>query len=59
MGDWRESINPFQVTGLFLPPPPLKISENQRYSDVFRAYKKRPVAWNELKANVAIIKKAC
>ena len=39
-------INQFQVTGLFL--YPLKISENQRFSDVFRVYRKRPVAWNWL-----------
>ena len=38
--------NPFQPTGLFLYPPPKKkkkISENQRISDVFRGYRKRPV----------------
>ena len=37
--------NPFQPTGLFLYPPPLqkKKSENQRISDVFRGYRKRPV----------------
>ena len=28
---------------------PLKISENQRFSDVFTGYRKRPVAWNGLK----------
>ena len=27
---------------------PLKTSENQRFSDVFRGYRKRPVAWNGL-----------
>ena len=32
----------FDATGLFL--NPLKISENQRFSDVFGRYKKRPVA---------------
>ena len=32
--------------GLFL--YPLKTLENQRFSDVFRGCRKRPVAWNEL-----------
>ena len=35
-------FNPFHATGLFL--YPLKTSENQRFSDVFRGYRKRPVA---------------
>ena len=39
-------INRFHATGLFL--YPLKTSENQRFSDVFRCYRKRPVAWNGL-----------
>ena len=39
-------INPFHVIGLF--PYPLKISENQRFSDVFRRYRKRPWTWNGL-----------
>ena len=43
-------INPSHATGLesdlFL--YPLKTSENQRFSDVFRGYKKRSVAWNGL-----------
>ena len=39
-------INPFHATGLFR--YPLKISQNQMFSDVFRGYRKRPVAWNEL-----------
>ena len=49
---WKKIVsnlfNPFQATGLFL--YPLKTSGNQRFSDVFRGYKKRPVAWNELKS---------
>ena len=40
-------INPFHATGLFR--YPLKTSENQRSSDVFRWYRKRLVAWNGLK----------
>ena len=40
-------INPFYATDLFW--YPLKTSENQRFSDVFRGYQKRPVAWNGLK----------
>ena len=51
-------INPFHGTGLFLDPlktsenlhgtglflDPLKTSENLGFSDVFRGYRKRPVA---------------
>ena len=39
-------INLFHVIGLFL--YPLKKSESQRFSDVFRGYKIWPVAWNDL-----------
>ena len=39
-------INPFYATGLFQ--CPLKTSETQRFSDVFRGYIKMPVAGNEL-----------
>ena len=39
-------INPFHTICLFL--YPLKTSENQRFFDVFRGYRKRPVAWNGL-----------
>ena len=39
-------INPVHVTGLFL--YPLKTSENQRFSYIFRGYRKRPVAKNGL-----------
>ena len=35
-------LNPFHATGLFR--YPLKISENLWFSDVFREYRKRPVA---------------
>ena len=35
-------INPFYATGFFR--YPLKTTENQRFSDVFRGYRKRPVA---------------
>ena len=37
---------PCQVTGLFL--YPLKAPENQRFSGVFRGYRKRQMAWNRL-----------
>ena len=40
------SINPFHATGLFL--FPLKTLENLWFSDVFRGYRKRTVAWNGL-----------
>ena len=36
------TINPFHATGIFL--YPLKKSENLWFSDVFRGYRKRPVA---------------
>ena len=39
-----KSFNPFHATPRFL--YPLKTSENQGFSDVFRGYIKRPVAWN-------------
>ena len=40
------SINLFYATGNF--PYPVKTSEKQRFSDVFRGYRKLPVASNEL-----------
>ena len=39
-------INPFHATDLLL--YPLKTSENQRFSDVFRGYQKRSVVRNGL-----------
>ena len=42
----QKYLKPFHVTGLFW--YLLKTSENQRSSDVFRGYWKRPVMWNEL-----------
>ena len=39
-------VNPFHATVLFW--YPLKTSENQRFSDAFRGYQKRPLAWNGL-----------
>ena len=42
-------LNPFHATDLFW--YPLKTSENQRFSDVFRGYQERSVAWNGLKCN--------
>ena len=42
----RSIFNPFHATDLFW--YPLKTSENERISDVFRRYQKRSVAWNEL-----------
>ena len=36
-------VNLFHTTGLFL--YPLKTSENQRFSDVFMVYRKRPMAY--------------
>ena len=41
------SVNPFHATGLFR--YPLKTSESQRFPDIFRGYRKRPVTWNGLK----------
>ena len=40
-------FNPFPVTSLFL--YPLETSKNQKFSDVFRGYRKRPVAWKGLR----------
>ena len=39
-------INPWEGNISFL--YPLKISENQRFSDVFRGYRKEHLTWNEL-----------
>ena len=48
--DWYDLIliivNPNHATGLFL--YPLKTLENQRFSDVFRGYKKWLAEWNGL-----------
>ena len=38
-------VNPLRATGLLLY---LKTSENKRFSDIFRRYKRRPVARNGL-----------
>ena len=40
-------MNPFHITGRFL--YPLKTSENFWFSDVFKGYRKRQVAWIGLK----------
>ena len=46
----------FHATGLVL--YPRKTSENQRFSDILRKYRKRPVAWYGLrKINAGIVKK--
>ena len=42
----QKYLNPFHATGFFW--YPLKTSENLWFSDVFRGYRKRPVAWNGL-----------
>ena len=42
-----EILSPLHITGLFL--NPLKILENLWFSDVFRGYRKGPVARNRLK----------
>ena len=39
-------VNPLNTTGIF--PHPLKLSRHQRFSDVFRGYRKRLVAWNDI-----------
>ena len=46
IGLFAKIVNPFHATGLFR--YPLKTSEKQRFSDVFRGYRKRPAAWNGL-----------
>ena len=42
----RITFDPFHATGFF--PYPLKIIENQKFSGVFRMYRKRPVTWHGL-----------
>ena len=49
--NWTNFFNPFHATGLFL--YNLKISENLWFSDIFREYRKRPVALNYLYISVA------
>ena len=52
VNSWKEkklpnnALNPFHTTGLFQ--YPLKTSENLWFSDVFRWYQKKSVAWNGL-----------
>ena len=41
----RADINPCHATALFL--YPVKTSESQRFSDIFREHRKRPVAWKK------------
>ena len=43
----HETLYPFYVSGLFL--YPLRTSENQRFSHIFRGYRKKLVEWNRLK----------
>ena len=43
---FKSCINPFHATGPFQ--HPLKTTENRRFTDVFRGYWKRPVAWKGL-----------
>ena len=40
--EFKQLLNPFNATGLLL--YPLKTSENLYLSDVFRGYRRRPVA---------------
>ena len=47
-------VNPFYATDLFR--YPLKTSKNQRFCDVFRGYRKRSVAWNELHMKLNALK---
>ena len=42
----KKFLDPFHATDLFW--YPLKTSENQRFSDVFRGYQKRSMTWNGL-----------
>ena len=47
-------FNPFHATDLFL--YLLKTSENQRFCDIFRGYRKRSVAWNGLTVTTTKLK---
>ena len=55
-GNWKKKfmVNPFHATDLFL--YLLKTSENQRFCDVFRGYRKRSVAWNGLTVTTTKLK---
>ena len=50
-------VNPCHVTALFI--YPLKTSENQKFSDVFRGYRKRSMAWNGINLPGIFIFKSC
>ena len=47
-----EAFTHFMPLVPFYTPPPQKTSENQKFSDVFRGYRKKPVAQNELMINI-------
>ena len=47
------NISPFCTIGLFL--YPLKTSENKRFSDVFRWYRKRPMPLNGLGTSCSLL----
>ena len=49
----HERVNPIHDTCLFL--YPLKTWENQRVSDVFRGYRKRPEVWKWVKPLLIIL----
>ena len=53
----KKDYNPCHATNLFL--CPLKTSENQKFSDVFRRYRKRPVTQNELMLFKELLKTLC
>ena len=50
---WIKLVKPFHATGLLLYPP--KTPENQKFSDIFKGYRKRPVAGNKLRSNVVYV----
>ena len=50
---WETNLNPFHVIGLFL--YPLETAENQRFSDVFRGYRKN--YWHDMSS--CIVSQIC
>ena len=55
--EMEDCLNSFHATGIFQ--YPLKTSENLWFSDVFRGYWKRPMAWNGLNGLKARISTNC
>ena len=50
---WIKLVKPFHATDLLLYPP--KTPENQKFSDILKGYRKRPVPGNKLRSHVLYV----